>query len=166
VSVQLHVLDDARESARPSGNWFVSREVLARYEGATAPGNFFDRMLWSLAEAIFSTEEGPPPSARLAWLCADMRDFLAKSGPQARTIFTVALFVASWILPFTIGRFPSLARLSVKERAEALERFESGSVAQSAAILALKATLCIVYFEHPDAARAIGFDGECKGITP
>jgi hypothetical protein len=164
VSVQLPVLDDA-SSDRPSGNWFVSRDVLARYEGITAPDNFFDRMLWSVAEAIFTTEEGPPPASRLAWLCADMRDFLVKSGPQARWIFTLALFAVSWVWPLTIGRFPSLARLSVKDRGDALERFEGGNMAQAASILALKATLCIVYFEHPDAARGIGFDGECKGIA-
>jgi hypothetical protein len=164
VSVQLPVLDDAPRD-RPSGNWFVSREVLARYEGITAPQTFFDRMLWSVAEAIFTTEEGPPPPARLAWLCADMRDFLAKSGPQARSIFTFALFAVCWVWPLTIGRWPSLARMNVKDRADALERFEGGNMAQSASVLALKATLCIVYFEHPDAARAIGFEGECKGLS-
>jgi hypothetical protein len=28
-------------------------------------------------------------------------------------------------------------------------------------LLALKTILCILYYEHPDAAAEIGFDGEC-----
>jgi len=30
-------------------------------------------------------------------------------------------------------------------------------------VLALKSILSLLYFEHPDAAREIGFDAACKG---
>lgn len=154
-----------RSSTSTPGHWCASRDELAPYEGVTAPATFVDRMVWSLAEALFSTDEGSPPAARLAWLCADVRDFLRGSGPRARWIFLLALFFTSGVSPLRIGKLRPLARLSVHDRIEALERFENGSLLQSAAILALKATLCIVYFEHPDAARQIDFDGLCKGTS-
>ncbi len=163
VSVQLPVLDRTPSEATSSGNWFVSREELARYGGAAGPTNFFDRMVWSVAEAMFSSESGPPPADRIAWLCADLRDFLLKSGPRPRWIFTLAMFFTVWIAPLFIGKLPPFARLPVADRAEALERFERGTIVQSAAILAIKVTMCILYFEHPDAAHEIGFDGTCKG---
>ena len=166
MSAHLPVLASSPPTAeQTSGNWFASREELAKHAGVTTPVTFFDRMLWAVAEAMFSTEQGPPPAARLAWLCADMRDFLERSGPRARWIFWGALFFTSWISPLLIGRFPPLARLSVADRAAALERFEDGMVLQAASILALKATMCILYFEHPDAAEEIGFDGLCKGVS-
>ncbi len=166
MSVNLSVIDKSpRASDQTPGNWFVSADELARYKDVTAPTTFVDRMVWSVAEAMFCTDEGPPPAARLAWLCADIRDFLTRSGPRARWIFLLALFFTSWVAPLLVGRLPPLARMSVRDRVDALDRFEDGLLVQAAAILALKATLCIVYFEHPDAAREIGFDGLCKGAS-
>ena len=40
-----------------------------------------------------------------------------------------------------------------------LERFEKSGFAP--ALLAVKALLSVHYYEHPDAAREVGFDGAC-----
>jgi len=52
-----------------------------------------------------------------------------------------------------------LRALPLGDRSHALEKMESSRFALP--LLAVKAMLCIIYYEHPDAAREIGFDGAC-----
>jgi len=113
----------------------------------------------AVAEALFSSEQGPPPHARLDWLTRDVDDFVAHAGSRARLLFRLSLFVVALVAPLLIGRLTRLSRLTVDERAEALDRFERSPVGP--ALLAVKAILCVLYYEHPDAAREIGFDGSC-----
>lgn len=123
------------------------------------------RMLASieaLAEALFSTEAGPPPRARLEWLSREMDDFLARAGARSRFVFRMSLFVVSAIAPLLVGRFSTLRALPIADRTAALEKMERGRLALP--LLAVKAMLCILYYEHPDAAEEIGFDGAC--LTP
>lgn len=143
--------------------WLARREDLVPFDDATGPASPADHGTWALAEALFVTESGLPPASRLAWMCADLRDFMTQAGSRARWTFRLALWFTSWCAPLFVGRMPPLARLPVHDRVEALERFERGGLAQTAAVLALKAVLCILYYEHPDAAASIDFDASCKG---
>ncbi len=115
------------------------------------------RHLRAFAEALFSTAEGPPPAARLDWLMAEMEDYLDAAGPAARFVFTLALTVVAWVSPLFIGAFPTLARLEVADRVRALTRMEESFA--SAPILAVKAFLCVVYYEHPEVQRECGHLG-------
>ncbi|MCA9515530.1 MAG: hypothetical protein KC635_11345, partial [Myxococcales bacterium] len=65
------------------------------------------------------------------------------------------------VAPWLAGRLGPLERLPVSERVAALERLERSPLGLS--VFALKATLAILYFEHPDAAAEIGFDGRGLG---
>ena len=47
------------------------------------------------------------------------------------------------------------------QRVHALRRLENEPAA--APLFAVKALLSLIYYEHPDAAREVGFDGECMG---
>jgi len=114
-----------------------------------------------VAEAMFADEGGPPPADRLDWLCADFEDFLERAGPRPRLILSGALFVASWVAPLAIGRRPPLGRLSLADRCRALDRTEATKAGLP--ILAVKAVLSIIYFEHPDAQAAMGIDTTCMG---
>jgi hypothetical protein len=143
------------------GHWLASRASLEPYRDATLPTRAVLRDAWLVAEALFTTTEGPPPPARLGWLCAELADFLGRIGPRARWTFRLALWFVAWSAPLALGRLPPLARLSQADRFRALERMERGGMAQTAAILAVKAVLCILYYEHPDAAAEIDFDGCC-----
>lgn len=113
----------------------------------------------ALAEALFSTPEGPPPSERLGWLIDDLDHFMAHAGPRARLAYGLCLRAISWIAPLLVGRPGSLAGLDLPLRIKALERFERSPVALT--FFGAKTILCILYYEHPEAARAAGVDPSC-----
>jgi hypothetical protein len=123
-----------------------------------------------IAEAVFATEGGPPPPERLDWLALDLEDYFARSGVLTRFIFGLAV-LGVWVLaPLVVLRLTSLARMPLGERTFALTSLESGRFAGP--LLAVKALLCVIYYEHPDAAEAIGFDGlslieaRARGLAP
>lgn len=113
-----------------------------------------------VAEALYSDEGGPPPAARLDWLETDLGDFFGHVSRRARFIFWICLSSLYFLGPLLIGRLGPLGRLSVPDRVRAIERVERTPL--SIALLGAKAILSLVYFEHPDAARDIGWDQECK----
>ena len=117
------------------------------------------RTMQAIAEAIFASEAGPPPEARIRWLCSEMDDHLAHAGASARTFLRAATFAVAAAVPYFARRPLPIERLSLKARIRALERMEESFAV--APLLAVKAVLCILYYEHPDAAREAGFDGTC-----
>lgn len=122
------------------------------------------KMAASVADIIFSADDGPPPPERLRWLCAQLEDFLAGAGARSRLVFRLALFAIGWLSPWLALRPLPFRWLSRERRILALERLERSPLAPS--MFAVKALLCILYYEHPDAAREIGFDGQCMGPRP
>ena len=52
-----------------------------------------------------------------------------------------------------IFAFVPLRALPLERRTRALERFEASAIALP--LFALKAIFCVLYYEHPDAAREI-----------
>lgn len=116
----------------------------------------------SVADVIFATDEGPPPPDRLRWLCAQLDDFMARAGSRSRLVFRLALFVIGWLAPLLALRPLPFRLLSRERRVLALERLELSPLAP--AMFAVKALLCILYYEHPEAAREIGFDGQCLRV--
>lgn len=112
----------------------------------------------ALAEALFARADGPPPSSRLDWLEWQVEDFLARSGTQSRLFFSFLLWLSSWLAPVFVLRFRGLGALSVPERTRALAALERRF---GEPLLAVKAILCLIYYEHPDAARSVGFDDRC-----
>lgn len=122
---------------------------------APAPG--WQTQLHAIASAMFSEDGNPPPEERLHWCVAQIADLLAKVGGRGAFAYRFALFVISWFGPWLILRWGRFARLSHEDRVRALQRVEKSGL--KTLLFALKALLCIVYFEHPDAAEAIGFDG-------
>lgn len=114
-----------------------------------------------VAEAMFHRDEGRVPAERLDWLSEDFVDFLEQAGPRSELIIGGALHVATWLAPLVVGKRPPLSRLSIVERIEALERLEKTPAGLP--LLALKAVMCTIYYEHPDARSEIGIDGECMG---
>jgi hypothetical protein len=111
-----------------------------------------------VAEAIFLRADGPAPAERLDWLVLELEDFLARSGTQTRVVYRLSLFVVSLLAPLSIGRLRSLGSLPLGERVRALGSLEDRF---GPPVLAVKALLCVLYYEHPDAAREVGFDGSC-----
>ncbi|MFO0547649.1 MAG: hypothetical protein U0271_04625 [Polyangiaceae bacterium] len=108
----------------------------------------------AFAEALFSTDDGPPPSERLDWLMVELADFIEQAGARTEFIMRAGLGVATWAAPPLVGNAPPLARVPVEARARALERLERSPFGLP--LLAVKAILCILYYEHPDVLREAG----------
>lgn len=87
-----------------------------------------------------------------------MEDFLARAGARSRLMFSVMVWLTTTLAPLFAGRFALLYDLPLSERVRAIARLERRF---SEPLLAIKAILCLVYYEHPDAARDVGFDGRC-----
>jgi hypothetical protein len=137
---------------------------LRKADGSSIVSARFLAAMRAAAEAIFATEAGPPPTERLDWLCVEIEDFLAHAGSNARFLLRFALLAVSVLAPLFLLRFTRLKKLPLAERVRALTRLEHSALGSP--VLALKALLCVLYYEHPDAAREIGFDGLCfKGSS-
>lgn len=121
------------------------------------------RIARAVAEAIFSKGGEAPPADRIEWVIAELFDLLARAGGRAGLVLRASLFIVSWLGPVLIGRAPGIARLPLALRVRALERLERSALA--APLTGVKAVLCILYYEHPDAAREVGIDGLCL-VTP
>lgn len=115
--------------------------------------------LRSIAEAIFFGPGGPPPAERLQWLMEEADDFLARAGGRTRFLIRLSTWIVNLCAPWAIFRFRPLRRLPLEQRIAALTRLEQSPL--GAPLLAIKALLSLLYYEHPDAAREVGFDGEC-----
>ena len=127
------------------------------------PVKGWGRHVVAVCEALFATDDGPPPAERVQWVWTQIHDFSTRVGGMGVLAFRMSLFLLTWVAPLTIRALPPLRRLPVHKRIEALEQFERSAVGMS--FYALKAMLCMMYFEHPDAAREIGFDGQARGTT-
>ena len=112
----------------------------------------------AVSEALFLTVEGPPPADRITWLVNELEDFLARAGARTRFVIGLAMLAVAVLAPLASFRLRSLASMDVEERARVLERLEN---VFGPPVLAVKALLCVLYYEHPDAQRHIGFDTEC-----
>jgi hypothetical protein len=116
-----------------------------------------ERAARAVIEAVFAPEGGEVPPERVTWVCRELDDFLARVTTRTYAIVLLSLFVVSVVAPLLARRVGPLAALARKDRVVALERLERSALAP--ALLAVKALLCVHYYEHPDAAREIGFDG-------
>lgn len=113
----------------------------------------------AFAETLFTTVDGPPPQERLDWLVDDLDDFFTQAGTRARFAYRLCLWAVSVFAPLMILRLPPFRRLSREKRTHALERMERSFL--GLAVFGAKAVVCLVYYEHPDAGRFIGYDGSC-----
>lgn len=127
-----------------------------------------ERATRSIVEAVFARQGrdgdvAPPPGERVAWVCREVDDFLARVSTRTYAVVLLSLVTLVVLAPLMSRRFGSFAALSLPDRIRVLERFERSAL--SPALLAVKALLSVHYYEHPDAAREVGFDGACM-ITP
>jgi hypothetical protein len=117
------------------------------------------KTLGVLAEVVFANEDGPPPPERIRWFVHEFDDFVSRIGTRSRFIVGAAMSVVTRVSPLFALRPGPLHRLTLEQQVIALERLERSPLAAS--LLATKAAMCLVWFEHPDSAAEIGFDGKC-----
>lgn len=115
------------------------------------------RDAYAIAEALFATTGGPPPSDRLLWLVDDLDHFLMTVGGRSRLVVRMALTAITRLGPLTLPTARPFFALSLDERKKALARLEHGPAGM--AVFAAKTLLAFHWFEHPDNARAHGLPG-------
>ena len=117
-----------------------------------------------IAEALFSTQAGPPATVRLTWSLDELDDLVTRSSQRVRLAFYAALWFVSWLVPALAWRAMPLGRLDPNERVRVLERAEQGLL--SPLIVVIKTLLCLVWFEHPASAAELGYDDPTAKVQP
>jgi hypothetical protein len=110
--------------------------------------------LMAMLEALVSDDGVAPPAERLDWTREELEDFFSRADARGRLMFRLGALVVSTAAPLMIGARPPLARLPLSRRVEALQRLEASPLAS--VFMGLRAVLCLIYYEHPDAAAEIG----------
>lgn len=119
-----------------------------------------ERAIALFAETLFSTESGLPPRDRIDGVVESASALLAATTVRSRLMFQVCLFAMLWVAPLFIYRAPGLGRLPLGQRVAALTAMEH-SPTGAAMVLAIKAVLCMLWYEHPEAAAEVGADPPC-----
>lgn len=110
----------------------------------------------SMADVLFDGGEGIP-AERLDYAVGELRDYSSRMGWQSRIALGFALWVVSFapfLLWFQFRRFENLPKDRRLACLIALEQSKLGML-----LVVLKTVLSMVYFEHPDALAATGYDG-------
>lgn len=142
------------QTALTPGSHWVDLEAP---EVVPAPTEPWLRAAAAVAETMFATHEGPAPAKRVYWMCVHLADFQRRVGGIGMFTFRAALFAFSWLAPLVVFSLPPFRRLGHTKRMKALHRFERSPIGVS--VMAVKALLCMIYFEHPESAAHIGFTG-------
>lgn len=134
-----------------ASHWVATREEV---QAVGAPSGWTRRVA-TVTEVFFARDGAAPPPDRVRWTSERVRAFCDRVGGKAVFAFRLSLFAVTWVAPLLSLRLPTLGRHSLEERASIIDRFEHSPFGMS--IFAVKAFLCMHYFEHPDVAREIGF---------
>ena len=112
----------------------------------------------AVAEALFSDGLNPPNPERMAFVRQEFGDLMARAMPRGRRLFVAGLIVISAVAPVLVKKLPPFRSLPLTTRVAALEKMENSRL--SPVLIAVRAMLCLVYFEHEDAAREAGIGTE------
>lgn len=119
-----------------------------------------ERAIGLFADTLFSTHRGPPPRERTIRVVEDAAALLTATTQKSRLLFQVCLFAMLWVAPLFIRRAPGLWRLPLASRVAALEAMERNPTG-AALVLAIKAVLCMLWYEQPESIAEVGADPLC-----
>ena len=91
------------------------------------------------------------------YVVTDTVDYLRYVGARTRIVFHVTLFLLVWVLPCFWLR-PPLVFQSLVKRTQTLAKIEASPLALP--LFLVKAVLSKNYYQKPEAAREMGFDGK------
>ena len=140
-------------------SWWVDYDANSRdYDDPTG----WAVSLRALAEVMFAGDDGVPDEERMRWLCAETRRFVEELGGKGALVFRVGLFATDWVAPLFVLKAPPLRRLHWVDRVIALKRYEASPLGLS--LFAVKVFSGLVWFEHPEVAEEVGFDGGADDV--
>ncbi len=129
----------------------------------TTFGPYGRSVLRALAEAFFTDPDDPADRGadhRFAWLVDDVDDFISQASPALRWGTRIALLLVDLAPLFFVGRFARCSSLGLEEREHYLATVEASTVPRVAVLVVMfKTLMTILYFEHPEAAPHLGYDG-------
>jgi hypothetical protein len=138
----------------------ATAEPAGRPRRASALARWQQVEMRAFAEAFFAGEDGPPSSSHLDHTIDELGQLLAHAGARAQLLFGASVLTMAFLVPLVLlGRFRRFSRLSFDERLEALHRSETSPA--GLAVFLLRALTSIVFYEHPEGARAIRWDQRC-----
>ena len=114
-----------------------------------------------MAESLFSDADRAPPDDRLDWVASELEDIAYHAGGRGLWTMRLVAFALAIVAPLFVRRVGTLASLPLATRTLALQRMEASFAAPL--VLALKAVLCTVWYEHPEAAAQVGWTGHQTG---
>ena len=103
------------------------------------------------------------PKARLDWLVREYADFMSRAPAKGRFLFSMATVVISFFAPVLIGKLPPFSKLSFSDRIRALRKLESRPIGK--VLIPLRAILCLIYYEHPEAAAIIALPDQAERLV-
>lgn len=128
------------------------------YADVAPPRRAWVKAVYAVAEVLFATKDGPPPPDRLRWLCRETEDMMTRVRGNGVLVFRLSIILVSWLAPLLVLRLPTVRTVAFERRAVALDRYERSPLGMT--LFVIKAMLCILYYEHPDAAADVGFNGQ------
>lgn len=97
---------------------------------------------------------------RIDWVEREAVETLRMAGPRARTLFLLCLFGVAWLAPLWIGRLPTIRRLPLTRRIDAMARMEDSPLG-APLVLAIKTVLCFLYYEQAEPLAELGVQMSC-----
>jgi hypothetical protein len=113
----------------------------------------------AFAEAMFH-HDPPPPKARLDTFADEVDRFISPASKTLRFGLLLMLDAIRLLPPFVIGRFAVFEELTLEQRIRMLEKMDrSRRPLVVLLFVAYKTVLTMLFFEHPDELRAVGYPG-------
>jgi hypothetical protein len=117
------------------------------------------RMMRALAEAYFAHDDGPTPE-RLDDFVEDVDHFIAPASKTLRAGLRFTLDLLHFLPPLVVRRFATFESLTRDERSHMLDAMERSRFAIFTLVfIAWKTILSMLFFEHEDELRAMGYPG-------
>ncbi len=112
----------------------------------------------AFCDALYSSDDlNPAPQDRMDWLQGELDHLLCRASWRSGGVYKLLLLLICFVAPLHLGRPLPLWRLSVPDRVRALRAMERGPLAS--VVLAAKAIICMIYYEHPAVAQECGYTG-------
>ena len=111
----------------------------------------------ALAQAMFA-HDPEPEASRLDAFVLDVDAYVSHASKMLRLGLLAMLEVIHIAPLFLLWRFATFESLACPDRVHILERMErSRFVPLTLVLVAYKAILCLIYFEHPDELADVGY---------
>ena len=119
-----------------------------------------ERAIRLFAETLFSDLDGPPPPDRIAWLAQDATALVSATTQRARFCFSSVCLPCCGPRRFCVSR---TGAFTIAARRTGRSAGIDGEQSDGAAlVLAIKAVLCVLWYEQPENHAAIGGDPFCQ----